>query len=242
MKEREIYADLRVLPPFIIRLDGRAFHHFCAACIFIRPYDERFADAMAAVTRACIGDSGLSPLFGFTFSDEISLYCREVPFDGRVEKIDSVMASFAASSLSITLRLDAPVAFDARVIPVHDDQVLPYLVWRQDEAWRNHMNSWSQYLLSREGRSPGEVAALLDGVGACELHEICHQRGVNLAKTPAWQRRGIMVRREEFSKEGYNPVTGEETITSRSRLVIDRDLPLFSKPDGEAYISGLLGD
>lgn len=242
MKEREIYADLRVLPPFIIRLDGRAFHHFCESCGFVRPYDERFADALADVTKACIRDSGLPFLFGFTFSDEISLYCPENPFDGRVEKIDSVTASFAASSLSITLRLDAPVAFDSRIIPVHEDQVLPYLVWRQDEAWRNHMNSWSQYLLSREGKSPGEVAALLDRTGAPQLHEICHQRGVNLAKTPAWQRRGIMVRKETFSKQGYNPVTGEETITSRSRTIIDRDLPLFSKPNGEAYISGLLGN
>ena len=93
MKEREIYSGIRVLPPLIVRLDGRAFHHLTADLELKKPYDERFASVMANVTTSLVKESGLAPLFGYTFSDEISLYFDNLPFDGRVEKIDSVLAS-----------------------------------------------------------------------------------------------------------------------------------------------------
>ena len=35
-----------------------------------------------------------------------------------------------------------------------------------------------------------DAARQLKGMPAQELHEMMHKRGVNLAKTPAWQRRG----------------------------------------------------
>ena len=240
MKEREIYSDIRALSPFIVRLDGRAFHRFSKDQQFERPFDERFAYAMALVTLALLQDSGFSPSFGYTFSDEISLFFSTSPFDGRVEKTDSVLASFAASALTIQLSLRAPVAFDARIIPVTHEHIIPYLTWRQDEAWRNHINAWSQALLIEEGTGPDEAARMLDKVKSGELHELCFKRGVNLAQTPAWQRRGILVYRKEVHKEGYNPVTGEKSDVIRRILTIDRDIPLFAKPEGAELIQKIL--
>ena len=37
-----------------------------------------------------------------------------------------------------------------------------------------------------------------------------HQRGFNLAKTPAWQRRGVLVCKTETEKEGFNPNTKQK--------------------------------
>jgi len=240
MKEREIYADLRTLSPIIVRLDGRSFHQVTRTLQLSEPFDERFADAMAYVTRALITDAGFAPVFGYTFSDEISLYFTENIFLGRVEKIDSVLASFASSCLTIALELKEPISFDARIIPVTPDHVLPYLSWRQQEAWRNHMNGWSQKLLKDDGYTSAEAASVLHAMKAAELHEYCFQRGVNLAMTPAWQRRGILVYRTIVGKEGYNPKTDEKTITTRMIVTIDKDIPLFGKPEGRNLIEGII--
>ncbi len=200
----------------------------------------RFADAMVSVCRSLLTESGLSPIFAYTFSDEISIYLTELPFEGRVEKLVSVIASFASSALTIAMDLKTPVAFDARIVPVDPGHVITYLIWRQKEAWRNHMNGYSQILLQREGLSPVITQRNLNGLGAGKLHEICFQHGVNLAQTPAWERRGIMLYKKKKEKEGLNPITGEKTRAIRNSVVEDRDLPLFSKPEGEELIYQLL--
>ena len=71
---------------------------------------------------------------------------------------------------------------------------------------------------------------------AQKLHEMMHKRGVNLAKTPAWQRRGVLVCKKEIQKEGYNPITKEHVTVMRSMVTADRDLPLFSTPEGQAFL------
>ncbi|NLL09378.1 MAG: tRNA 5'-guanylyltransferase [Methanomicrobiales archaeon] len=242
MKKREIFSDLRALPPIIVRLDGRAFHRLTQRSNFSEPFDEKFADAMSSVTKSLMVGAGFAPVFGYTFSDEISLYFTEDLFLGRIEKIDSVLASYAASALTIALNLPEPVSFDARIIPVTRDLVIPYLAWRQQEAWRNHMNGWSQKLLRDEGYSPKKAAMMLDRMKAPELHELCFQRGVNLAATPAWQRRGIFVHRTIITKKGFNPVTKENTETTRRVVIIDKNPPLFGKSDGKEFIKQVLSN
>jgi tRNA(His) 5'-end guanylyltransferase len=66
-------------------------------------------------------------------------------------------------------------------------------------------------------------------------------RGVNLAKTPGWQRRGILVYRKEEEKAGYDPRAGEPVETVRRVVTIDWDLPVFSSPEGRAFLEGILG-
>ncbi|MCK7483776.1 MAG: hypothetical protein M0C28_47380 [Candidatus Moduliflexus flocculans] len=113
----------------------------------------RFSDAMVQVCTSLVADSGLNPDFAFTFSDEISLYFTQLPFSGRVEKIDSVSASFAASSLTLALGVHNPLSFDARVIPATPDYAMEYLANRQNEAWRNHLNGYCQQALVEDGLS-----------------------------------------------------------------------------------------
>lgn len=240
MKEREIYAGIRTLPPVMIRLDGRAFHSVLATLSLKKPYDTVFADAMVNVCSSFFINSGIAPLLAYTFSDEISLYLRELPFEGRIEKLASVLASFTSSALTIAMHLTQPVAFDARIIPVEHQRVPAYLDWRQKEAWRNHMNGYSQSVLIRDGLSPEIAQRRLNGLRAGELHEICFSHGINLATTPAWERRGIMVYKRKTEKEGKNPVTGEKTLAIRHVVEVNRDLPLFSGPEGEDLVWQIL--
>jgi tRNA(His) 5'-end guanylyltransferase len=240
MENREIFSNLATIPPVFVRLDGRAFHGLTRKFGFAKPFDDGFNDAMVEVCRLLVGESGLTPVFAYTFSDEISLYLTELPFSGRVEKIDSVAASYAASALTLALGTKEPLAFDARIVQATPESAIEYMTGRQDEAWRNHLNSYCQQALISEGMDGTDAARILKGMPAQELHEMMHKRGVNLAKTPAWQRRGVLVCKKEIQKDGYNPVTKEHVTVTRSRVTADRDLPLFTTPDGQAFLKKLV--
>jgi tRNA(His) guanylyltransferase len=240
MENRELFAAITTVPPVIVRLDGRAFHRLTHMLGFVKPFDVRFSHAMSAVCRSLVADSGLSPEFAFTFSDEISLYITKLPFSGRVEKIDSVAASFAASAFTLALECAEPVAFDSRVIPATPAYAVGYLVHRQDEAWRNHLNAYCQQALISDGMKPRQAAARLKGMPSPEMHEMMHERGVNLAKTMAWQRRGVLVYKTTAEKEGFNPVTKEKVKAIRTSVTIDNNLPLFSSPEGQKFLRSLI--
>jgi tRNA(His) 5'-end guanylyltransferase len=240
MESREIFSGLATIPPVFLRLDGRAFHRLARSLGLAKPFDARFCRAMADVSLRLIAESGLSPRFAYTFSDEISLYFTTLPFRGRVEKLDSVAAAYAASCLTLALGTSEPLAFDARVVQASPEFAEAYLQERQAEAWRNHMNAWCQDALVREGRDPKEAAAALKGLPSDALHEMMFARGVNLAKTPSWQRRGVLVYREEKERAGYNPVTGEDVAAVRKVVRVDADLPLFTAPEGVALVRSLV--
>jgi tRNA(His) 5'-end guanylyltransferase len=240
MKDREIFRNLITIPPVFVRLDGRAFHRVTRNLSLERPYDQRFSEAMTAVCERFLRESGLSPVLAYTFSDEISLYFTELPFGGRVEKIDSIAASFAASALTVALRMDAPLAFDSRIIQVTPVLAIGYLAERQQEAWRNHLNAYGQDMLVRSGKTMNEAARILKGMDSEAVHEMMFSRGINLAETPAWQRRGILVYKQQKSIVGFNPVLGTHVDTVRTSVAIDRDLLRFSSPEGQAMLASLI--
>jgi len=240
MKEREIFSTIALVPPLMVRVDGRAFHGLTRKSGLEKPYDSGFQDAFCEICLRLMSSSGLEPLFCYTFSDEISIYFDTLPFGGRLEKIDSVCASYAASAATLALHSEEPLSFDSRVILLTPDKVGEYLTWRQKEAWRNHINAYCQHALIEDGMTSSQAAKALKGLNSRDMHEMMFRRGVNLAKTPAWQRRGTLISRRTVKKEGYNPVTGETVECERRVAFADRDLPLFSTPEGEAYLSSVL--
>ena len=238
MKDREIFSRLTTTAPFILRLDGRAFHSFSAG--FAKPFDDRFSQMFVDTAQSLFLSSGLSPDFIYTFSDEISMYISTPVFDCRVEKLVSVAAAYASSAFTLASGCTEPVAFDARVIPIDQGQLGDYLAWRQAEAWRNHINGYCQKLLTDTGLSASAAQKQLDGMNADRLHELAFAHGINLAKTPAWQRRGIAIYRGTAEKTGYNPITQETVTVMRNTAVIDRDIPLFKSPEGRIWLDSRL--
>jgi tRNA(His) guanylyltransferase len=240
VKRKEVFSGIRVPPPVIMRMDGRNFKESLAKLGFRRPYDEAFARGMVTAARSLLADSGLGPEWAFVFSDEVNVLFEELPFDGRVEKLDSVVASYLSSALTLNLKQDTPLAFDARVIPVHREEIADYLIGRQSEAWRNHMQSYGFYTLVAEGMGEREAAAKMKGMKFEDIHEMMWQRGVNLNETPGWQRKGVFIYRKKYEKEGYNPVTGENVIVERMEIVEDWDPPVFGSDEGKAFLRSLL--
>ncbi len=240
MKEREIYSDLRVFPPFAVRIDGRGFRR--ALSDFKKPYDEIFAKAMADCVECFFRDSGLNPLFAFTFSDEINLFFYEMPYNYRIEKIDSIIPSFFSSALTIRLDLKEAVSFDSRIIPLGKEDIYRYLVWRQAETWRNHVSSYGYYMLRKTGLSENEAAGQLKNMKASAIHELVFKHGINLAETPAWQRCGVLVFRKTYEKKGYDPLKKIEVTTQRTKIIQEWNTPIFRTDIGRDLISQLLSE
>jgi tRNA(His) 5'-end guanylyltransferase len=238
-KLKEIYREIRALPPVIVRADGRNFKESLARLHFEKPYDEKFEKAMVAAGHALMEASGLGPSWVYTFSDEFNIFFKELPFDGRVEKLDSVVPSFLASALTIALDVDTPLAFDARVIPLHYEDVGGYLQWRQAEAWRNHMQSYGFYTLIKEGLAEKQASKKLLGMKFEDIHELMWQRGVNLNETPGWQRKGIFIHRKTVAREGFDPLKKKKVRVKRLEVQETWDPPLFGSKEGEALLKGL---
>jgi tRNA(His) guanylyltransferase len=248
---REVYSDLRVRAPLVVRADGRGFGTLLRKAK--KPYDFDFAMAMARAARKFVEESGLVPSLAFTFSDEISLLFPKAPFNGRLEKIDSVVAGTLSGHLS--LGLGKAVAMDARAIPLCPGEINEYFAGRQDEAWRNHVFSWGFYALIDDGLAPDQAMGSLRGMKEAEIHEMLFARGTNLAKSPAWQRRGILIHREREAEagEGGEERAGKENARSRGkgkaekgrkrwRIVVDWEPPLFRSEEGRRLLEGTVCD
>jgi len=63
----------------------------------------------------------------------------------------------------------------------------------------------------------------LRGLSGPQIHELVFQKGINLAKTPAWERRGVMVYRKEGKVES------------------DWNLPLYSSVEGSIFLKKIVG-
>ena len=214
----EIYSSVRARAPLVVRADGRGFKKILESCK--KPCDLDFARSMVSAAARLFSDSGLAPALAFTFSDEISLIFLQAPFAGRVEKVDSVIAGFLSASLSLDLgRL---VCMDCRIIALCENEIVDYLVERQDETWRNHVFSYGFYMLVKEGLTSTAAMERLRGMKESEIHELVFQKGINLAKTPAWEKRGVLVYRKD------------------ERIVQDWELMLFREKDGHKLLRSIL--
>ena len=127
MKMYEAPTTSRVIfkgQPIVARLDGKSFHTFTKG--LSRPYDERLKNLMVAITKELVDRYGAK--IGYHQSDEITLVWyiqsdsqQEYPFGGRVQKLESILASTASAFMNKNLadylpeKVSAMPVFDCRV-------------------------------------------------------------------------------------------------------------------------------
>lgn len=230
MKEYEVYSSLKVPKnsKIIIRLDGRSFHKLADDLNLIKPYDDNFYQVFSKVCTDLFKE--FSPVFVYAFSDEISLLFDKVPFNGRLEKLDSVIASFAASSFVINYKTEfkKPPAFDSRIIPISDEDILKYFKWRQDESWRNCVNSHGiTYLKTKY--SNNEANDKIKGMNLNDVHELLFKNNINLNDVETYKKRGIGVYRKNKKIVGFNKKENKDQISYRSYVYTDWQLPIFDQ-------------
>jgi tRNA(His) 5'-end guanylyltransferase len=229
-------ADRRAMPalPLLARLDGRAFHTFTRG--LPRPYDERLTRCLIETTAHLVGS--FEARVGYTQSDEITLLWWEperqvgrYPFDGRYQKLASVLAGSASAFFARIVaeaipqkRSELP-CFDGRVwqVPTLDD-ALEVFVWREDDATKNSISMAASAFYSTEE---------LEGVVSSEKHDLLHRKGVNWNDYPSSFKRGTYVQRRTMQRalseadrlripEPHRPAPGH--LFERSEVVA-LDLP-----------------
>jgi tRNA(His) 5'-end guanylyltransferase len=180
--QRRLDTDI----PVIARIDGRKFSKFTRG--FDKPFDHRLTAAMDMTTAMLVEKTHAS--IGYTQSDEITLvWCvdrsdnpaAQMLFDGRVQKLCSVLAGMASTyfmlHLTELLRGDdvkivqgrAP-HFDCRVwnVPTKAEAANAVL-WRYHDARKNAVSAFTRCRLSHkamQGLSADEqIQAVLDAGG-----------------------------------------------------------------------------
>lgn len=221
--------DTVVLPEMfmVARIDGRGFTRLTKEVHkFESPYDERFRDLMIATTEHLM-NCGFRVVYGYTQSDEVSLLLHrdESLFDRKLRKLTSILA--AEASARFTLSLSAMASFDCRICEFPNDRlVIDYFRWRNEDALRNALNAHCYWMLRKQGASVKEATGRLSGLPVSEKHELLFANGINFAKLPAWQRRGIGLYWETYEKEGRNPKTGARVKSIRRRIKVEAELPV----------------
>ena len=239
--KHEIFSKTCIPPEtsFLIRLDGWRFQKLSEMIKAEKPFDEKFAKCVVSSGKILFTNS-FSPTLIYVASDELNiLFLNSDPFRRRVEKINSVLAGLISSAFSLNTQKffeEKPVvAFDSRVVVAStEEKIVEYLSWRQMNAWRNHNNAYAYWVFHKMGYKPSKIARKLKGLRTEELHEIMFKQGVNLAKTPQWQRRGILMHKQPFSKKVEN-----HTVT-RWMIRENWNLPLFTSKKGAKLIHQIL--
>lgn len=234
MKEYEQFSQLKVIPdmPVIIRVDGRSFSNYTKQLKLQKPFDERLRDIFIEVSKDLIKE--FNPKYVYTFSDEINILFSEVPFNGRIEKIDSVIPSFISSSFmkhlysnkekfDIDLFKLKPVSFDCRII-LTSNHIKDYFKWRQDEAWRNCLNSYAQSILNRTHTSK-ETSEILYKLKKSDIHDLLYDNGINISHVPTWHKRGLSLYKI-IEKEDINQ-TENKNINNRKNIYVDLEINLI---------------
>jgi tRNA(His) 5'-end guanylyltransferase len=183
--------------PLMARLDGRAFHTFTRG--LPRPFDKRLSDLMCDTTAHLI--ENFHAKLGYTQSDEITLFWQPMqpleassyPFDGKFQKLTSVLAGSASAFFSRHLPARIPekgnslAVFDCRVWTVEDmrEVYLNYL-WRQDDAIKNSISMAAQAYFSHKQ---------LHGVGSEAKKQMLREIGIPWEDQPRFFKMGTFLQR-----------------------------------------------
>lgn len=244
--------------PAVARIDGHCFSKWTKG--FNKPNDERLHNAMVETTKDLVRTFQF--LTGFTQSDEITLIFAPNQkeddgitlksnyfFNGKVQKIASVLASFTAvrftfymmkifSELEVTNKLTPhditlfnkikkmTAHFDARVFNLPDEgEVLNNIMWRSRfDCVRNSVSS-----LAHANFKYKEI----HGLGTNKLKEkLLTEKSINWDSYPHWYKYGTFIKRQLVEKN-----INEKLVIRCQTVVIEKEPMNFSKDNIEFLFS-----
>jgi tRNA(His) guanylyltransferase len=176
--------------PVIIRLDGKAFHTYTKSCD--KPYDRGLHEVRKSVLEyLCNNIQGC--IIGYSQSDELSLvlkdwqtYTTSAWFDNNLQKLVSVSASMCTMKWNLEAicvdNLGLNAIFDSRAFNVPKEEVVNYLVWRQQDWERNSVQMLAQSFYSQKQ---------LHGLSCPELiTKVEEEKGIIWGNLEPWKKQG----------------------------------------------------
>lgn len=226
----------------VIRVDGKGFHTMTKKWKCTRPYDGALANTMLYTgTYLCKAISGC--MLGYQQSDEISFIVRDDQtlntqafFDKRVMKVCSVVASMASTAFNDfgyrktmeykdkppSIAVDTceyPAIFDCRMFCIPENEIVNYLIWRQQDATRNSIQMLAQSKFSHKE---------LQGKSCTKLQDMCYEKdGTNWNNIDTWKKRGVCFIRAKQLKEV--DIKGEKKTIERNIWMPDMEIPIFTQ-------------
>lgn len=173
MKAYEAVEAQRRLDPMLpiaVRIDGRGFSKFTKG--YKRPFDPRISNAMRETCAFLVEES--QARIGYVQSDEISLILQADEgqgsfFDGRVQKLSSVLASLASAKFNRMVGDKNLAAFDARVWQVPNrSEAANILMWRALDCRKNAVSMVARAHFPHQdldGKNQGQMLDMLSGIG-----------------------------------------------------------------------------
>lgn len=220
--------------PVILRLDGCHFHTFTRG--FEKPFDDVMIKSMQDTMKyLCENIQGC--VFGYTQSDEITLVLVDYKnlnssqwFDNEVQKMCSVAASMASmyfnkqfvyyASLNeidnkqwakYNAAIKFGAYFDCRAFNVPKEDVHNCILWRQNDATRNSIQSLAQSQFSHKQ---------LQGLSCAQLQDkLMVEKGINWNDLDTVKKRGSACIKNYYTENGK----------TRSKWVIDYSMPILSQ-------------
>ncbi len=91
--------------------------------------------------------------------------------------------------------------FDCRIcqLPRAED-VVDYFRWRSEDAHRNALNGHCYWMLRKLSKSATEAATELLRLSAADKNELLFSQGINFDDLPNWQKRGVGLFWETYTK------------------------------------------
>lgn len=211
MKQYEAVTEHYLVPklPFIIRVDGKAFHTFTKK--FEKPFDAVIEQTMRATMESLCKDIP-GCVLGYTQSDEITLVCTytdrivsEAWFHGRIEKIVAISAAKTTKYFNKYFRENIPMnvekyvkkldeaEFDARIFNLPEWDCINNVIWRQQDAIRNSVEMVGHCFYS---------ARELNHVNTTQIKEKLRvEHDIIWENYPDYNKQGVLCYKTQIEKE-----------------------------------------
>jgi tRNA(His) 5'-end guanylyltransferase len=190
------------------------------------------------VEKLCSVSASMATLaFNQFFNENVSLY-KFKAYDGISKYKDDITEKYIKN---LDKAVENGAIFDARCFNIPKEEVTNLLYWRQDDASRNSIQMVGQANFSHKElhkKSRNDIQDIL-----------MTQKGINWNDFPTYQKRGSCCIKKEYAVNDNGeevevdcvtdvdePV---ESVTFRSRWIIDTDIPLF-RDENRNYIEKLL--
>ena len=251
VNERMLVANV----PFIIRLDGVAFHTFTKK--LVRPMDDILADSMQKTMLSMCMDVPYCK-YGYTQSDEITLVCviddvknNSGFYGNRINKITTVTAAKATkyfnkhfydnvkkyeknskafenvTDLKVYEKKLFSAEFDSRVFNIPEHDIENNLIWRQQDAVRNSINALGHAHFTND---------LMKNKNTTQVQDmLMNEKKINWNDCCTYQKRGCCA-----VKKPVEITCKNGNIITRNKWMLDLNMPILTEDKARKELRDIL--